>query len=229
MFPIYNLVDALTYSHLGEERGKWGAQRVWGTIGFALFGVAAGFVMDTLKGSAGDTNYAWCFGLFIIHNLLTMLSVYCYKTSDDVKCSQPMQQLKKLLKNAEVLSLYSLVFVLGIFTGIVDTFLFWHLKNFGASQFLLGLCLVMSCVPEMLVLFVMEYILKITGEHISLYSACLAYACRFLGYSTWGHAWDNASDAHEFTHRIWWVLANQLKSVIDLWYWNEINVVIFYN
>ena len=187
--PIANLIDALTYSHLGEERGKWGPQRVWGTIGFALFGVAAGFAMDAVKRKTGDINYAWCFGFFILHNLLAALSAYFYKTSDDVKCSQPMKKLGQLLKNLEVISLYVLVFALGIFTGIIEALRFWHLQNLGASQLLLGLCLVMQCLPEIVVMFVMGYIIKLLGYHLCLYAACIAYACRFLGYSFLRNPW----------------------------------------
>ena len=187
--PIPSLIDALTYSHLGEERGKWGPQRVWGTIGFALFGVTAGFAMDAVKRNTGDINYAWCFGFFILHNLSSTVSAYFYKTSDHVKCSQPVQKLGQLLKNIEVLSLYSLVFVLGIFTGIIESLRFWHLQNLGASQLLLGMCLVMSCLPEIVVMFVMEYIIKLVGEHMCLYVACVAYACRFLGYSLLQNPW----------------------------------------
>ena len=189
MVPIHNLVDALTYSHLGDERGSWGFQRVWGTIGFALFGVIAGFVMDIVKGGTEDINYSWCFGLFIVNNLLATCSVCCYKTYDAVQCSKPVQKLHQLLRNAEVLLLFSLVLVLGIFMGIIETFRFWHLQNLGASQLLLGLCLVMACLPEMCLMFCMEYILKFAGEQLCLCSACFAYACRFLGYSFLINPW----------------------------------------
>ena len=187
--PIYNLLDALTYSHLGEERSKWGPQRVWGAIGYSLFGVAAGYAMDAVKGKTGDINYAWCFAFFFLNNLLATVSVYCYKTLDEVKCSKPIQKLQQLLKNPEVLSLYFLIFVLGMFTGIIETFRFWHLQNLGASQLLLGLCLVLSCLPEIFIMFAMAYVIKRLGEHICLYLACVAYGCRFLGYSLLRNPW----------------------------------------
>ena len=51
--------DALTYSHLGEERYKWGSQRVWGMIGYTLFGVAVGFVMDAVERKTRYINCAY--------------------------------------------------------------------------------------------------------------------------------------------------------------------------
>ena len=187
--PTYTLLDALTYSHLGDERAKWGSQRMWGTIGYSVFGIATGYAMDAIKWKTGDINYAWCFAFFFLNNLLATLSVYCYNTSNEVKCSKPMQKLHQLLKNLEVLSLYLLVFVLGVFRGVIETFRFWHLQNLGAPQLLLGLCLVMSRTPEIVVMFAMKYILKLVGERSCLYLACVAFACRFLGYSFLRNPW----------------------------------------
>ena len=187
--PVYNLLDALTYSHLGEERTKWGPQRTWGAIGYPLFGAVAGYVMDTVRGKTGDITYAWCFALFFLHHLLATFSVYCYKTHGAVKCSNPIQKLYQLLKNPEVLSLYLLTLLLGMLMGIIETFRFWHLQNLGASQLLLGLSLIMGCIPEIVVMFVMTYIIKLLGEHICLYLACVAFACRFMGYSFLRNPW----------------------------------------
>ena len=65
--------------------------------------------------------YQLCLCFSILHHLLTALSVNVYKTSNDVRCSKPIFKLFQLLKSLEVFSLYFLVFVLGIFTGIIES------------------------------------------------------------------------------------------------------------
>ena len=100
--PTSKLIDALTYNHLGEERGKFGTQRVWGTIGYICFGVAAGFAMDAVKEKTEEINYSWCFAFYILHNLLATLSIKFYKTSDNVICSQAIKELGRLLQNPQV-------------------------------------------------------------------------------------------------------------------------------
>ena len=186
---IPNLIDALTYDHLGEERGKWGQQRVWGTFGFAVFGVSVGFIIHAMKDQGDNIEYSWCFIMYIIHICLAAAAVYFYKTSDHVRCSHTMQKLRKLLRNPEVMSLFSIVFIFGCLSGIIEAFRFWHLQNLGAPPQLLGLCLVFICLPEIFIMFTMRHIIAKLGEYKCLYAACLAYACRFLGYSFLRNPW----------------------------------------
>ena len=187
--PICSLIDALTYSHLGDERGKWGNQRVWGTIGFALFGVTSGFVMDAVSEKKADIDYTWSFVLFILHSLLAAAAIYRYRTGSDVRCSKAMQKLRQLLSMPEVLALLILLFAFGMFTGVIETFLFWHLQNLGGPQLLLGLCMVMSCLPEIFIMFILGWIIERFGEILCLYSVCFAYVARFLGYSFLKEPW----------------------------------------
>ena len=186
---IVNLVDAMTYNILGSKRTSWGVQRVWGTIGFALFGGSAGYLMDVATNEGQVDRYLCCFVLFICLLCGGVLSVCFYKISGDIKCSHPAQKLWQFLGNFEVMSLFVIVFVLGAFIGVVQTFRLWHLQNLGASQLLLGLCVAASCIPEIPLLFAMGHIITFAGEQVCLYVACVAYGCRFLGYSFLTNPW----------------------------------------
>lgn len=211
--PVVNLLDALTYSHLGEDRGKWGNQRVWGTIGFALFGVCAGFLMDTYKRGQGHINYTWCFILFIVHSLLAAVAAFFYKT-DDVHCAGTWNKLKEILSRLEVMSLFLLLLPFGMFTGVIETFLFWHLQMLGAPQILLGLCMVVDCFPEIFIMYIMGRIIKLLGENICLYSVCFAYAARFLGYSFLSNPWWvlMIEPLHGFTYAVMYGAASSYGS-----------------
>ena len=187
--PMISLIDGLTYSHLGDKRGKWGNQRVWGTIGFAMFGVTSGFVMDAVSERETDIDYTYSFVLFILLSLLAAAAVYLYRTDSDVHCSKALKKFRQILAMPEVQALLMLLVVFGMFTGVIEAFLFWHLQNLGASQLLLGLSTVMICLPEIIVMFILGRIIKRFGEIVCLYSVCFAYVARFLGYSFLKEPW----------------------------------------
>ena len=189
MSPLVNLMDGITYSHLGDKRGKWGNQRVWGTIGFAMFGVTSGFVMDAVSERKTDIDYTWSFVLFIILSLLAAVAVYLYRTDNDVHCSKALEKFREILAMPEVLTLVVLLVVFGMFFGIIDAFLFWHLQNLGAPQLLLGLSTVMICLPEIFIMLILGRIIEKYGEILCLYAVCFAYMARFLGYSILNEPW----------------------------------------
>ncbi len=88
--PIFSLIDAMAYDFLGEDRGKWGKQRLWGTLGFALAGMVSGFTMDNFKfhQKREDVDYTPSFIAFAILEAITALSVCQYNLSSNVKCAQ---------------------------------------------------------------------------------------------------------------------------------------------
>ena len=212
--PMMNLLDGLTYSHLGDKRGKWGNQRVWGTIGFAIFGVTSGFVMDAVSERKTNIDYTYSFVLFIILSLLAAAAVYLYRIETDVHCSKALTKFRKILIMPEVLTLIVLLIVFGMFYGVIDAFLFWHLQNLGAPQLLLGLCMVMICLPEIFIMLILGRIIERFGEIVCLYSVCFAYVARFLAYSFLKEPWFVLliEPLHGFTHGIMYGAATSYGS-----------------
>ena len=214
--PIFSLIDAMTYDFLGEERGKWGKQRLWGSVGFALFGGASGLVMDIYSLDKLTIDYTWSFVAFAVLEIATALTVCTYKISGALSCSEMMSNIGALLRRAEVLVLLLLVFVFGMFTGIIETFLFWHLQTLGASQLLMGLSLVMNCLPEILVLFLSGKAIQHFGHVKCLCVVCVAYVARFLGYSFLENPWFvlMIEPLHGITFGLMYAAATSYGSVI---------------
>ena len=80
MQPLYGLADAMTFTFLGEERNKWGKQRLFGSFGRAIFGPMSGLLMDNY--SLGLNTYACAFILHAMFMVLTAVCVCQYKVSD---------------------------------------------------------------------------------------------------------------------------------------------------
>ena len=197
--PMFSLIDAMAYDFLGEKRTKWGEQRAWGTVGYAIFGVTAGLSMDLYssheKQGLSDAedlfavDYTLAFVMFIALQICVTIVVSRYKTTDTLTCAQMFDNIWDLLSRLEVVSLLILVFVFGGLSGIIETFVFWHLHNLGASQLLLGLCTTVSCLPEIPILFLSGRIIKKLGHVPCLCIACVGFIARFTGYSLLKSPW----------------------------------------
>ena len=187
--PIFSMIDAMTYAYLGDERNKWGEQRMWGTIGFALAGFTAGLSMDLYSSGEATINYIFIFVGYAVLNICAAVAVCLYDISCHVSASQVLSNLRTLLANLEVVALLIVVFVCGMLVGVKETFLFWHLQTLGGSQLLLGLAMLMNCLPEIPMLFLAGRIMKAMGMVRCLYLVCVAQAVRYLAYSFLSDPW----------------------------------------
>ena len=216
--PVFSLIDAMAYDFLGDERGKWGKQRLWGTIGFALAGTVSGLVMDNFQFTKkrDDIDYTPSFIAFAVLEALAAVMVCQFKVSNQLSCSQVCSNIGSLCRNFEVLSLFFVVFVFGMLTGVIETFLFWHLQSLGATQLLLGLCMFMNCVPEVPILFLSGKIIKKVGEIRCLYITAFAYAVRFLAYSFLLNPWMvlGIEPLHGITFGLMYAAATSYGSVL---------------
>lgn len=189
--PILNLVDAMAYAILGKERHKWGKQRLWGSVGLATIAPFAGFLVDVASRHTTKTDYTPMFVLFAVIQLFSAATATKFPVPNDVTCSSPISaEMKILLKRPNVVCHFLFVFILGIYFGIAETFLFWHIKTVGEPpQVLFGLCVFISCLSEVVVLFAAGWIIRKIGHVNCLSLTCALYAGSFLLYSQLRDPW----------------------------------------
>ena len=189
--PLFTLIDAIAYNHLGDERRKWGKQRLWGTMGTVVAAVTSGYLMDLFSRGKDDTNYTPAFVLFACMELLCAAMAALYRGSKNIECStSSFKDAKLLMQKPNALMLFFVVFVAGIYLGLIEYYLFVHLQTLGhPPKLLFGLCLLLSSLPEMCVLFLAGSIVKRLGHVNCMCLACAAFAARLLGYSVLSDPW----------------------------------------
>ena len=189
--PVLSLLDAIAYDILGEKRGRWGRQRLWGTVGFALFAIASTFIMDMLskRNPGREIDYSVSFYIFIALCVLSAVVTYLLQVSESLQCRQMFQNITKLFRYPQIVVFMLVITIFGIFNSVVEAFLFWYLQDLGSSQVTLGLCLVCNCLTEIIMLFLAGKIIKLIGHIPCLYIALFSYFVRFLGYSFLTNAW----------------------------------------
>lgn len=187
--PTTSLIDAIAYDLLGEQNYFWGRQRMWGTIGFGLFALLSTGLMEFLEHSHKDIDYHISFYLFIAFITLACIAGSRMESSTTIKSAQMFQKLGLVFKNIEILIFLFVILIFGTLNGAITGFLFWFLKDKGTSQTVLGLCLFLNCLSELIILGISNKILKKIGHIPCLYMALAAYSIRFLCYSFLTKGW----------------------------------------
>ena len=189
--PLFGLLNAMTFTFLGDKRNKWGKQRMFGTIGAALVGSISGPLMDNY--TLGQNRYAVAFFLFGFFLTLSAFSVSQFGTGD-VKSRAPPNRLLKdllgLLRNPEAIVLFSLITAFGVYYGVLITYLFWYLTMLGdAPQTLFGLCILCNSSVEILAMFFSDRIFRVVSQQNCFAIVCVGYAVRLAGYSFMTNPW----------------------------------------
>ena len=193
MQPLFGLTEAMTFGFLGEDRNQWGKQRLFGTIGFAIFGPLSGLLMDNY--SLGQNKYAIAFLMYAIFMVVSAFCVcqFSFGSRRVSTCPPPARLLNDivdLLTKPEAIVFLSLVLIFGMYCGLIGSFLFWYLKLLGdAPQVLLGLCILCGCSVEAFVMFFSDRIFRVISQKNCFAFVCVGYAVRFGGYSLMTNPW----------------------------------------
>ncbi|OWF35989.1 major facilitator superfamily domain-containing protein 6-A-like [Mizuhopecten yessoensis] len=216
--PIISIGDAMTYDILGDQRNQYGKQRLWGTLGFALFSITSSFLMEFMSTDPAKADFTASFYLFLVLFLLTGVSVLRISLSEDVSCSSSFSDVCKLFRYAKVMIFLGVVLYFGLLTGVIETFLYWYLSGVdGYITLIPGLCLLVSCFVETPVLFLSGYIIKRIGHLFCLYIVFGAYALRFFFYSLLTNAWYvlPVEVLHSITFGLMWATSTSYASIIS--------------
>ncbi|KAM3968455.1 uncharacterized protein ACR2FA_005527 [Aphomia sociella] len=194
---VITFADAITFSLLGDDIYQYGKQRLWGSLGFGVYSLATGALIDLFSDGA-HKDYTVAFILMFVY-MCGDVTVSCFVKTDTTKMSM------NILADIGILlsSLPTFVFMLwasavGICTGFIWQFLFWHLEDIAATgcdgsdyiKTLQGLVIaIQSFVGEIPFLFASGYILRKVGHINMMFLVMFAYGVRFLLYSILTNAW----------------------------------------
>lgn len=214
--PVLSLVDAIAYDILGEKRGRWGRQRLWGTIGFAIFAITSTFIMDILSKTKQSGSYNVSFYIFLGLTTISTILTYFLKFSETIHCRQMFKNITALFKYPRIVVFLFLMTLNGIMNGVIEAFLFWYLQDLGGTQIIFGLCLVFNCTTEVIALLFAGKIIKKLGHVLCLYMALVAFSLRFFCYSFLTKAWYvlPVELLHGFTFALMYAAASSYASII---------------
>lgn len=217
--PTVSLGDAITYDLLGEERQhKWGEQRLWGTIGFALFAVISTISMDTIKSDVTSNNFSIAFYMFSALNLISAIVVFFMTISNNIASHKMLQGTMQLLRTPKTCIFILVIFYFGMLNGVIEAFLYWFLEEDLGNQLKIipGLCALINCTAETPMLYFSGRIIKKFGHVTCLYAVFVAYFMRLCFYSLLFNPWLvlPIEILHSMTFGLMWASATSYGSLI---------------
>lgn len=99
------------------------------------------------------------------------------------------QGLSTVLCSCEYIYFILTILFCGCATGIIQTFLFWHLQDIGGTQFLFSCIAALQCASDIVMYFWSGTLITYFGHQRVLYAGLVCYTIRFLGYTFITNSW----------------------------------------
>lgn len=180
--PIMPLVDNTVIDLLGERRGQYGKQRLWGALGWGIAAPIVGLLVER-------TSLQWAFYSYLIL-MFGGLVVSLRLPVGHVGVGRHFwQDLRLLLTNWQWILFLMTVLIGGLSLAIVINFLFLYLNDLGASKSLMGLSLTVATISELPVWFLSNRLLSRWGPRGLLALSLVASALQAFAYSSIRTPW----------------------------------------
>ncbi|XP_050600988.1 major facilitator superfamily domain-containing protein 6 [Bombus affinis] len=200
MAVVVSIADAICFNLLGNEgRKEYGKQKMWGSIGFGIFGISAGYLVDLFSEGKIQKDYTCIFYIMLVIMIFDIIvSATLRKKNPEHSEDEPsiLWELFTILREGNVLSFGWWCIGAGMCTSVVWNFLFWYIEDLASSsqitrlKTLQGLLTGVQCfLGELPFNFISGNILRRLGHMNVMSLVLLIYAIRFMAYSTISNPW----------------------------------------
>ncbi|KAG7189792.1 hypothetical protein KM043_017454 [Ampulex compressa] len=200
MAVVVSIADAICFELLGNDRRKeYGKQKMFGSIGFGIFGISAGYLVDIFSEGKLQKDYSCIFYIMLVAMIFDIVVSSMLKKKN-TNCSEGepslLWELLAVCKDSKVLVFAWWCIGAGMCTGVVWNFLFWYTEDLAATsdttwlKTLQGLLTGVQCfIGELPFNFISGNVLRKLG-HINVMNLVLVvYAIRFMAYSVVTNPW----------------------------------------
>ncbi|TMW46780.1 hypothetical protein DOY81_008138, partial [Sarcophaga bullata] len=183
------IMDPIALTMIEKYGGDFGRERLFSSIGMAIFSPITGVMIDYFSRGLGYTDYSAAFYTYDILLTISTVSVLMMPLGEKLPADNVFRDLWNLLKMPHVITFIFFLFILGNFWGFIESFLFLYLKELGAPNYLLGITITVGTVSSIPFLYGAEKITRIFGHVNLIIIAFFSHAGRLVGYSFIENAW----------------------------------------
>uniref|UniRef100_A0A182QCI2 Major facilitator superfamily associated domain-containing protein n=1 Tax=Anopheles farauti TaxID=69004 RepID=A0A182QCI2_9DIPT len=183
------IMDPIALTMIEKYGGDFGRERLFSSIGMAIFSPITGVLIDLFSKDLGYTDYSAAFYTYDILLIISSVTVFLMPLGEKLPADNVFKDLLNLLKLKHVIIFIWFLFLLGNFWGFIESFLFLYLKELGAPNYLLGITITVGTVSSIPFLYGAGRITKVVGHVNLIVIAFIAHACRLVGYSFIENAW----------------------------------------
>ncbi|XP_022902451.2 major facilitator superfamily domain-containing protein 6-A [Onthophagus taurus] len=195
---VVSVTDAVCFAMLENQPNKYGVQRSFGALGWGVFSIISGFMIDT--SSSGTSKYylpVFYLGasLLIVDFIISLNIKYTQKEMT----TRIFHDVALLFKNIRIIIFVVFCIFVGMCTGLIWNFFFWLIEDLAKSQgcgymewikTLEGLIMGVQCLlGELPFFFVSGSILKRIGHVHAMTVILCVMGIRFVLYSVISNPW----------------------------------------
>jgi len=172
--PITPLADSATLAALGNARERYGAQRVWGAVGWGLSTVLSGWLIQRL-------GLSLIFWAYPIAGGLAALAALAMPRAE-LATVNVVQAGRTLLCDRRWARFLISATLIGCSGALVHGFFSLYMEDLGAGGEQIGLAYTIASISELPVMALSALALRRWGARPLMVTAGLAYALRMLLY-----------------------------------------------
>jgi len=156
--PTTAFADSATMAMLAEEKAMYGRVRLGGTLGWGIFAVLAGIIIQSY-------GIRWAFWGYALIMLLAFIVSQKFTFGHRLENVALKGDFRQLLSDRRWVYFLSLAFVGGVAFSAMSNFLSPYLEGLGASRSMLGFAQTIAMIGELPVLFFANRLLKRFGAY----------------------------------------------------------------
>ncbi|KAK3582988.1 hypothetical protein CHS0354_027113 [Potamilus streckersoni] len=201
--PCGALADSAVLGQLGDKGiHKYGHQRAFGALALGIFSMVVGSVVSTTRTKTTicgveiiESDYHIAFFIYAGAMTCCFIIVWFFKfkeQKEDHAQNKPKPNPLKVFRMFLTVHYGSWLFCMfftGVCNGVIWGFLFWHIENIGGTQLLIGLASAVCHVAEIIMFFLVFFILKHLSPVTFMVLGLIGYCIRFSVFAAMTDPW----------------------------------------
>ncbi|CAH0561792.1 unnamed protein product [Brassicogethes aeneus] len=183
------IMDPIALTMIEKFGGDFGKERLFSSLGMALFSPVTGALIDWNSKRLGHTDYASAFYTFDVLLFVAAIAVCLMPLGSKLPADNIFSDLMNIFKMPHLVAFIFFMFILGNLWGFIESYLFFYLRELGAPNILLGITVTVGTISSLPFLYGAENITKKIGHVNIIIVAFFAHAARLAGYSVIESAW----------------------------------------
>lgn len=177
------IMDPIALTMIEKHGGDFGREKLFSSLGMALFSPITGALIDFNSKRLGFTDYSAAFYTYDVLLVISSITVLLMPLGDKLPADNIFRDLLGIFKMPHVITFIIFLFLLGNLWGFIENFLFFYLKDLGAPNYLLGVTVTVGTISSMPFLYGAEKLTNKFGHVNIIIIAFFAHAARLMGYS----------------------------------------------
>lgn len=177
------IMDPIALTMIEKYGGDFGKEKLFSSLGMALFSPITGLLIDFNSNRLGYTDYSPAFYTYDVLLIISSIAVYLMPLGTKLPADNIFRDLRSIIQVPHVVVFIIFLYILGNLWGFIESYLFFYLKDLGAPNYLLGITVTVGTVSSMPFLYGADNITRKVGHITVIIVAFFAHALRLVGYS----------------------------------------------